>query len=71
MKYVCELCGYVYDEEAGDVKGGILPGTAFAQLPEDYECPGCGYEKEAFNPLRILRGDLLKTQSHTRLPLRK
>ncbi len=50
MKYVCELCGSVYDEEAGNIKAGILPGTKYSELPEDYECPGCGFKKEALNP---------------------
>lgn len=49
MKYVCELCGMIYNEELGDPKGGIAPGTAFADVPEDYACPGCGSLKEAFN----------------------
>lgn len=71
MKYACELCGYVYDEDAGDLKRGIHPGTLFATLPMDFECPGCGYEKEAFDPVRLLRGDLLHTQSHSRVSLRK
>lgn len=71
MKYTCELCGYVYDETSGDVRHGIQPGTAFDQLPEHFECPGCGYEKEAFNPVRLLKGDLLKTQSHTRVSVRR
>ena len=52
MKYVCELCGWVYDEAAGDTRHGIAPGTAFADLPEDYECPGCYMGKEAFNKLK-------------------
>lgn len=52
MKYVCELCGSIYDEEAGDIRGGIRPGTPFDQLPEDYACPGCGFLKEAFDPVR-------------------
>lgn len=51
MKYVCELCGSIYDEEAGNIKAGIQPGTKFSDLPEDYECPGCGYQKEAYNPV--------------------
>ena len=50
MKYICELCGMVYDETVGDGKRGIAPGTAFAELPDDYECPGCGSGKEAFSP---------------------
>ena len=51
MKYICELCGTVYDEEKGNPRKGILPGTAFESLPQDYECPGCSYKKEAYNPL--------------------
>ena len=49
MKYVCELCGTIYDEQTGDPKRQVRPGTAFASLPEDYECPICGSEKEAFS----------------------
>lgn len=69
MKYVCELCGYIYDETAGQPGKGIIPGTAFGQLPEDYECPGCGSEREAFDPVRPLTG--LQTQSHSKRLLRR
>lgn len=71
MKYSCELCGFVYDEAIGDVKRGIAPGTLFGNLPRDFECPGCGYEKEAFNPLRSLHSKPLYTQSHARPSIRK
>ena len=49
MKYICELCGYEYDEQRGDIARGIPAGTAFAALPEDYFCSGCNCGKEAFN----------------------
>ena len=49
MRYVCELCGTIYDEALGDPQHGIAAGTVFEVLPEDYECPGCGFQKEAFN----------------------
>lgn len=71
MKYTCELCGYVYDEVAGDPKRGIPPGTAFKDLPEYFECPGCGYGKEAFNPVSDQKIDLLKTQSHSRVSVKR
>ena len=48
MKYVCELCGLVYDEEVGIPAKGIAPGTSFQDLPEDFECPGCYSERSAF-----------------------
>ncbi len=48
-KYVCEVCGYVYDPEEGDPDNNVAPGTAFADLPEDWECPTCGASKEEFS----------------------
>ena len=47
-KYVCEVCGYVYDPAEGDSEGNIPPGAAFADLPADWECPVCGAGKEDF-----------------------
>ena len=45
-RYVCTVCGYVYDESEGEE--GFAPGTRFADLPEDYTCPMCGVGKELF-----------------------
>ena len=50
MKYVCNLCGYVYDEEAGAPDEGIAPGTKWEDLPDDWVCPLCGAGKEEFSP---------------------
>ena len=49
MKYVCDMCGYVYDEDLGDPANGIPAGTKFADLPEDFVCPLCGAEKSSFS----------------------
>lgn len=49
-KYVCETCGYIYDEAAGDPDNGINPGTRFEDLPADWKCPVCGVGKEEFKP---------------------
>lgn len=46
-KYECP-CGYVYDPEVGDPDGGIAPGTAFEDIPDDWVCPVCGLSKEDF-----------------------
>jgi rubredoxin-NAD+ reductase len=51
MKYICDICGYVYDEELGDPENGIEPGTEFDELPEDFECPLCGVDKDNFSEL--------------------
>ena len=48
MKYVCGVCGYVYDEEKGAPDNGIAPGTKFEDLPEDFVCPLCGVAKDMF-----------------------
>lgn len=50
-KYVCDLCGYVYDPEVGDPDGGIEPGTRFEDIPEDWVCPLCGATKSDFSKL--------------------
>lgn len=47
-KYVCTVCGYVYDEAEGDPDNGIAPGTKWEDLPEDYQCPLCSVGKELF-----------------------
>ena len=47
-KYVCTVCGYVYDPAEGDPDNGVDPGTAFADVPEDWVCPVCGAEKDQF-----------------------
>ncbi len=47
-KYVCTLCGYVYDPIVGDPDSGIKPGTSFIDLPEDWTCPLCGAMKDQF-----------------------
>lgn len=47
-KYVCSVCGYVYDEAAGIPEGGIAAGTKWGDLPDDWVCPVCRAEKSAF-----------------------
>lgn len=48
-KYVCDVCGYIYDPAVGDPDNGIEPGTAFEDLPEDWVCPLCGVGKDEFS----------------------
>ena len=47
-KYVCSVCGYVYDPAKGDPEQGVKPGTLFANLPADWRCPVCGAAKDQF-----------------------
>lgn len=46
-KYECP-CGYVYDPQVGDVDNGIAPGTNWEDVAEDWVCPVCGLDKDAF-----------------------
>ncbi|SDK43162.1 Rubredoxin [Maridesulfovibrio ferrireducens] len=50
MKYLCTICGWVYDPAVGDPDGGIAAGTEFKDIPEDWECPVCGASKDDFEP---------------------
>ena len=50
-KWECMVCGYVYDPAVGDPDGGIAPGTAFEDLPDDWACPECGVGKDDFEKL--------------------
>lgn len=50
-KWECVLCGYIYDPEVGDEAGGVPPGTAFEDLPDDWVCPICGAGKEDFQKI--------------------
>lgn len=47
-KYVCSICGYEYDEEAGCPEKGIPAGTKWEDLPESFTCPLCGASKDDF-----------------------
>lgn len=49
MKYVCDVCGWVYDEEKGSPENNIPAGTLFADLPDDFICPLCGVSKDNFS----------------------
>ncbi len=48
--WICESCGFIYDPAEGDPDGGIPPGTAFEDIPDDWMCPVCGARKRDFSP---------------------
>ena len=50
MKYVCDVCGYVYDPAVGDPENGVAPGTPWEEVPEDGLCPLCAVGKDQFSP---------------------
>lgn len=50
-KYVCIPCDYVYDPEQGDPENGVAPGTSFEDLPDEWLCPVCFADKDAFEKI--------------------
>jgi rubredoxin len=47
-QWMCANCGYVYVQANGDPAGGIPPGTAWENIPENWKCPDCGAQKSDF-----------------------
>ncbi len=51
-KYICLICGHIYDEELGDPDSGISSGTRWEDVPADWTCPDCGSSKDDFDLLQ-------------------
>ena len=54
-KYRCTICGYLYDPKEGDPEGSIKPGTAFEDIPEDWQCPQCHAPKDLFEKILLTK----------------
>jgi rubredoxin len=51
-KYQCPVCDYVFDEAVGDPHEGWPAGTAWDEVPDDWNCPDCGVrDKIDFEPV--------------------
>ena len=48
-KFVCDVCGWEYDEELGYPEGGIAPGTKWEDVRHDFLCPLCMVGKDEFS----------------------
>lgn len=53
-KWICRQCSMIYDPVTGDPDSGIAPGTAFEDIPDDWQCPICGAKKSLFVPYEAL-----------------
>ena len=51
--YMCLICGYLYDERVGAPASGLVPGTAWADVPLSWRCPDCGAGKEDFEMVEV------------------
>jgi rubredoxin len=52
-KFMCVICGFIYDEELGWPEDGIMAGTFWEDVPENWFCPDCGAAKEDFEMVEI------------------
>lgn len=50
QQFICNACGWIYDEAKGDPDSGLAPGTRFADIPDDWSCPVCNVTKADFAP---------------------
>jgi rubredoxin len=53
-KYICIICGFIYDEEKGWPEENIPPNTRWEDVPEDWACPDCGAGKDSFQMIEVV-----------------
>lgn len=49
MIYVCDVCGWEYDEAKGCPEANIPAGTKWEEVPSNFICPVCAVGKEEFS----------------------
>ena len=65
-QYICRACGLIYDEATGDPDSGLVPGTRFEDIPDDWSCPLCGVSKADFE-LYVPQARATQTASPTHI----
>ena len=63
QQYICNTCGYIYNEADGDPDSGLAAGTRFDDIPDDWYCPLCGVSKADFVPYSPPSLDALRAQA--------
>ena len=69
MKYVCDACEWVYDEEKGYPEGGIAPGTKWEDIPDDFECKEAVIKRNGKTSIFIVHDDLTVERRSVRVGL--
>jgi rubredoxin len=52
-KWMCVVCGFIYDEVEGLPEEGIPPGTRWDDIPDTWTCPDCGVTKDDFEMIEM------------------
>jgi len=68
-QYICDACGYIYDEAVGDADSGLAAGTRFEDIPDDWYCPLCGVTKSDFELYEAPSIDALRAQASRSAPV--
>lgn len=71
LQYICDACGYVYDEAVGDIDSGLAAGTRFEDIPDDWSCPLCGVTKSDFTRYEAPDIEALRARAASAAPVAK
>lgn len=69
-QYICHACGYIYDEAVGDPDSGLMAGTRYEDIPDDWSCPLCGVTKADFSLYEAPSLDALRAQAAGDAPVK-
>lgn len=67
--YICDACGYLYDEAVGDPDSGLAAGTRFEDIPDDWSCPLCGVTKGDFTLYEAPSIEALRARAGSAAPV--
>ncbi|TVP92109.1 MAG: pyridine nucleotide-disulfide oxidoreductase [Thioalkalivibrio sp.] len=68
QRFICLVCGYIYDEAKGDLEHGLAPGTRFEDIPDDWHCPDCHVTKADFVAVKDMPVRGVSTDTGARVP---
>jgi len=71
QQYICDACGYIYDEAVGDADSGLAAGTRFEDIPDDWACPLCGVTKSDFTLYEAPSIEALRARAGSAAPVAK
>jgi rubredoxin-NAD+ reductase len=71
LQYICDACGYIYDEAVGDADSGLAAGTRYEDIPDDWACPLCGVTKSDFTLYEAPNIEALRARAGSAAPVAK
>jgi rubredoxin-NAD+ reductase len=68
-QFICDACGFIYDEAVGDIDSGLAAGTRFEDIPDDWSCPLCGVTKSDFTLYEAPSIEALRARAGSAAPV--